>query len=267
MSAVCDLFFELSHENRMKILMLLKNLDEENLTKISKEMEVSTQEVYRHISRLVESRLLIKTLAGNYELSFYGKLVLEMVPGYKFLAEHSDYFQNHDTTMLPQDFILSLSKLNDSIYFEHVLLTLNKINSVIENADEYLWAITDRLSMNQVDIIVKSLKKDVTHKIIEPVNWEPSPDLDNYYTEGVIQQLRSSEINGKLQIRKIPKIPIFLFLNNKCETVFGFPGEHGKIDFIGFYSENRKASEWIKDLFIHFFDLSEPADAYIPEPG
>jgi len=93
MERLSNLFFELSHEDRLEILSMLMD-SSIKLTKISSEMDISSQEVYRHLSRLVDSGLVSKTPEGDYKITSYGSQTMKLVPGYDFFTKHSAYFMN-----------------------------------------------------------------------------------------------------------------------------------------------------------------------------
>jgi len=66
MERLSNLFFELSHEDRLVILHTLREKPLK-LTMIASKMKISSQEAYRHIQRLVDSGLVAKTTEGNYK--------------------------------------------------------------------------------------------------------------------------------------------------------------------------------------------------------
>ena len=92
MEKLSDLFFELSHEDRLGILYLLRE-NPWKLTQIASELECSSQEAYRHLSRLVDAGLSAKNPDGDYEITPYGLQIMNMVAGYMVLSNHSEYFR------------------------------------------------------------------------------------------------------------------------------------------------------------------------------
>ena len=71
MEKLSNLFFELSHEDRLGILCLLMETPWK-LTQIALKLNCSTQEAYRHLSRLVDAGLSVKNSSGDYEITPYG---------------------------------------------------------------------------------------------------------------------------------------------------------------------------------------------------
>ena len=92
MERLCDLYFELSNEERLGILYLLKEKNN-TLTGLSDELEIRNQQCSRHLVRLTEFGLIKKTIDGEYAITDYGSVILRLQPTLSFLTEHSNYFQ------------------------------------------------------------------------------------------------------------------------------------------------------------------------------
>ena len=73
MESLCDLLFEVSNEDRLRILREL-HAREMNVTTLARAIEVTTQEVSRHLSRLTE-----KNPYGPYRLTPFGVLTLSQI--------------------------------------------------------------------------------------------------------------------------------------------------------------------------------------------
>lgn len=70
MDGLCDLLFEVSNEDRLSILRELRDR-EMNVTTIARTIDVTTQEVSRHLSRLTEVGLTEKDPNGPYIASAF----------------------------------------------------------------------------------------------------------------------------------------------------------------------------------------------------
>ena len=86
MESLCDLFFELSNEERLRIFLLL---DEKTLkmTHISRELDLTVQETSRHLSRLSDKMLIRKNVEGFHSLTSYGEQIFGLIPGFKFFSD------------------------------------------------------------------------------------------------------------------------------------------------------------------------------------
>ena len=128
MERLSNLFFELSHEDRLEILNML--IDKPlKLTQIASNMGNSSQESYRHLSRLVDAWLVTKNPDGNYMITPYGSQVMNLVPGYEFLTEHSVYFVTRDLTLIPSELTMRIGELSNSTLVNDVMVTFLMLKS------------------------------------------------------------------------------------------------------------------------------------------
>jgi predicted transcriptional regulator len=68
MEKFCNLLFELSHEDRLRIFFKLqKNIMK--LTHLSEKPYLKVQETSRHLSRLSDAKLISKDVEGFYHLT------------------------------------------------------------------------------------------------------------------------------------------------------------------------------------------------------
>ena len=71
-----------------------------NVTNLSKNLDLTKQEISIHLSRLCKSELTQKNIDGSYNLTYYGKLALKQLPGLKFISKNVDYFKTHSVVHL-----------------------------------------------------------------------------------------------------------------------------------------------------------------------
>lgn len=100
MERLCDLLFEISNEDRLRILILLCG-GPTNVTGLSKELGVTTQEASRHLSRLGDIGLTEKDSEGLHHITPYGELTLSQIRDLRFTSKHREYFSTHDLSRLP----------------------------------------------------------------------------------------------------------------------------------------------------------------------
>ena len=63
MESLCNLFFELSNEDRLRIFFQLEG-KALRMTHLSRELDLTIQETSRHLSRLSEKKLIQKDVEG-----------------------------------------------------------------------------------------------------------------------------------------------------------------------------------------------------------
>jgi len=98
-----DLLFEISNDYRHEILLIL--IDKPlRVTDISKKLDLTSQEISRHVARLGEAGLTIKDVEGYHHVSHYGMLVLSLLEELEFASLNREYLWN----ILFQIFLKSL---------------------------------------------------------------------------------------------------------------------------------------------------------------
>lgn len=240
MERLCDLLFELSNTDRVMILNHLKTKPD-NITRISKELEITTQETSRHITRMTEVGLLKRLPDGTYEISSYGKIVLNQISGIEFSSSQREYFKEHSLEQLPYEFISRIGELKETQYIDNVMAVFQKIQEVCDEAEEYIYRITDM----RLNIIYPNIQdaadRGVEYLRIEPEELSESP---------VISSLPPVDPG---RVRGIKSVGIFMALTEKEVGGLAFPRLSGEFDYLGFTSKDPKALKWCKDLFQYYW--------------
>ena len=259
---LCDLFFEFSNEDRLRILRTLQN-EHLTVTALSKELDLTTQETSRHLSRLGEVGLSLKNPDGTHCLTGYGELSLKQMTGYKFITTHKDYFQNHDLSKLPVEFINRIGELENSRYVDDVMVIFHLIDQMIREAEEYVWRITDRYIITIIPAWSEALERGIKGHLLEPEDIVIPPE----FNRGPV--IRDSIINQHFALHTLKTVPLFMSLSEKQVAGICFPANDGRIDYRGFVSENPIVLKWAKDLYEYLWSISvpRPLDELINEPN
>ena len=115
--SLSDLMFELSNEDRLRILHILRN-EPMNITNLSKSLDLTVQEVSRHVSRLNEVGLISRHVDGLQYVTTYAKLVLKQLNTLTFMSANRTYFNSH-VMNIPSEFLSQIEvnkKLSGKIY-------------------------------------------------------------------------------------------------------------------------------------------------------
>ncbi|MEE8354960.1 MAG: winged helix-turn-helix domain-containing protein [Candidatus Bathyarchaeia archaeon] len=75
---LCDLLFEVFNEVRLTLLQHME-AGPSNISRLSKELDISNQECSRHVSRLVDAELAERDGEGHYGLTEYGGLFMKQL--------------------------------------------------------------------------------------------------------------------------------------------------------------------------------------------
>ncbi len=240
MERLCDLLFELSNSDRVRILYHIKD-SPDNITGISRELEITTQETSRHITRLADVGLVVRHPDGTYLVSSYGGIVFNQMAGIEFSSSHREYFKDHALEQLPEMFVSRIGELRDCNLIEDVMAVFQNIQEMCDEAEEYIWRITDK----RLNIIYPEVQgaadRGVEYRRIEPNTVNESPHVS------ILPPVNPGTVRG------VESIPVFLAISEKEIGGLAFPRLEYEFDYIGFTSKNPEALKWCRDLFQYYW--------------
>ena len=248
MEALCDLLFEFSNEERLKILLELEK-DPKNLTRIAKDLDFTSQGTSRNIVRLVETSLIRRNPEGEYELTQYGSVSLKLLSSYEFLSRNRQYFLGHDVSVLPYEFVNRLGELSASSFQGDFIANFAYSEAMMRVAEKYVYTIGEQYHVNAPPIIGEKIKLGVAFRTILPETVVPPPGF--------------RPAASGVERRTLPSVKIRIFMSDK-EAVFGLPTLEGKIDYTIFVSKDAKFRRWCLDLFNYFWAQGKPLVGAVP---
>ncbi|MFH0850734.1 MAG: ArsR family transcriptional regulator [Candidatus Bathyarchaeota archaeon] len=251
MEKLCDLFFEFSNEDRLRILYRLRD-EPSTVTSLSRDLGLTTQETSRHLSRLGEIGLTLKEPDGTHSLTPYGDLSLAQISGFRFTCAHSEYMKSHRLTGLPQEFIARIGELENSVYTDDVMVIFHRVEQTIKAAEEYVLRLTDRYIITVVPTWEEALGRGVEFRLLDPRNIVIPPE----FNRGPV--LTEALISGQFVNKTLESVDIFLAISEKEVAGICFPGLDGRMDYRGFHSDDPGVHRWAKDLYEYFWERSKP---------
>lgn len=259
MERLCDLYFELSNEERLWILYRLRE-GGLNVTGVARGLGMTTQECSRHLSRLSDAGLVMRSPEGLYVLTQYGRLSLRLVPGQKFVSEHREYFNSHSLDGLPPEYVCRIGELEGSDLVSDVMVTFSRLESLFNEAEEYIWMIHDQYLLNILPLGVEALKRGVEFRSLEPVKKAPGRSLDyarpQYVGEEDEKYFLGAWLDGRIGARFSDDISVYLYVSEK-EAIVAFPLMDGSFDYLGFASRDEAVLGFCRGLFEFFWGRGE----------
>ena len=259
MASLCNLLFEISNEDRLRILHLLQQ-NRLNVTQLSHTLNLSSQEASRHLSRLSKTGVICKDVGGKYHLTLYGTLILHQIRGIDFTSRHAHYFRDHTLNALPIPFIHRIGELAASTLLDDIMVIFTTIETVIQNSEKYLWMITDQYLPSNMPLHVAAWERGVQERDIEVKGWVvPERIRDSIpHREEITQKIRYARTTGILEERMLDQLNVYLCMSEKEVAVVAFPLVDKRFDYLGFTSTNDRAHAWCRDLFQHYWDQAYP---------
>lgn len=257
MEAFYDVLFEVSNEDRYKILLQLAD-NPMNVTPISKKLGLSLTETSRHLSRIVEVGLTRRDAEGIYHINEFGKIILAQLKGVEFVTKHRDYFNHHSLAHLPKKFVDRIGDLAESSYTNDVMVIFSKMKRVIVESEESIWSIIDQYPMSIVSSARDAVKRKVRFESIEPEDWVPSPEFSQEVADIERSWAFQARKDGIFKPRVLDgKVDVFLYMSKKEVAILAFPTLNGEFDYKGFNTTDERAKKWCRDLFQHYWEIAK----------
>jgi len=260
MERLCDLYFELSNEERLKILHSLREKNM-NITALAQTVDITTQECSRHIARLADFNLVQRNTDRTFRITPYGHLTLRLILGQQFASTYQKYFNTHTLDNLPSRIVSRIHELNDSRFTQDIWLTFSLLENLFEEAEKYIWMIHDQYLLSILPLGVEAIKRGVKFKSIDPMSREENRSLDperpDYVTVEDEKYLLQSWKEGNLEIRLSETIRVFLYINEK-KAIVAFPLIDGYFDYTGFVTEHPEGLRLCRDIFEYYWSLGHP---------
>ena len=254
MERLCDVMFELSNEDRLRILRELEG-EAAIVTGLSNRLGLTNQEVSRHLSRLGDVGLTTKAPDGQYSLTSYGRLTLKQIEGLEFTSRHKEYFVDHMAEDLPAGFVYRIGELEGSAYVDDVMVVFHNVERMIREAEEYIWRLTDRYLMMALPELEAATDGGVEFRLMQSRDFEYPPD---WPWAGVI--LAKARVEGVFKLRESETANIFMAMSEKEVAALAFPTTEGRFDYFGFASKDEKTHEWCFYVFQHYWDRAKIPD-------
>ena len=262
MERLGDLYFELSNEDRLEILHRLRD-NPMNVTRLARELEITTQECSRHTARLSEALLVARDPDGAYVLTPYGRLSLKLLSGPSFVSEHRDYFNVHSLETHPQEFVSRIGELGAGKPAGNAMVTFGLVENIMRDAEEHLCMIHDQYLPSILPLCVDALKRGVSLRSVELKAKPPGRSLDSirpdYITLEDEQYFIQLWHEGKIGSLFSEEVHVFLYINEK-EALIAFPLAEGGYDYLGFSSEDPAFHKYCSDVFEFYYERADPPD-------
>jgi predicted transcriptional regulator len=252
---LCKLLFELSSTGRMTILLEIQK-QRLKLSQISKKLDMTVTETFRHLQRLSEAKLVQKGVDGTYNLTPFGRLALSLLSGFDFISEHRDYFMGHDLSRIPREFISRIGELSAGNLVTDVMTGFRRAEIILQEAREYMWILSDQVLMSTIPIIEERVKGGVECRSILPENLIPPPRFEPPKFNTVPVRMH--------QLRSIAKVEAVIVMTER-DAIFNLPDLRGKMDYTGFVSKDPEFHKWAKDLYLYYWEKAEPITSLAPQ--
>jgi predicted transcriptional regulator len=246
--------FELSNEDRLLILLQLKQ-KQVKIAHISKKLNFTVQETSRNISRLAEANLVKRRGDGSFQLTAYGENTLNLLPGFDFLSKHVNYFTSHTLSRLPHEFFCRIGDLLNCSYVDDVMLTFYEAEKMMDEAEKFLWLLSDQHLVSAVPHIKRALENGATLRALLPKDL---PFPKGYFEQKCVQEYRivekKAKREGRLEERWIDRVDTPIGVSEKTNGRIFFPTVDNDFDYKGFIVTDKLSHKFCIDLFEYYWN-------------
>jgi len=233
------LFFELASESRLSILCTLQ-VGGLRMLEIARRLNMTDTEASRQLQRLSEALLIQKQPNGVYSVSQYGKLLLQFSRSFEFALKFKDCLLTRDIWRIPEPFINRMGELSQTKSIVGAIDVLNCVESLISEAEEFLFCIIDRpIHIINARAVEKIQKGVIAKAIFDERNIE-------FYQ-------KIPETKGVLEKRVIDKIPAIMLINEKSAAI-NLMSIDSRGDAVSFHGKDPRFLNWAKDLFTYYWE-------------
>lgn len=257
MESLCDTLFEISNEDRLRILI---RLDKEamNVTSLSRELDITTQEASRHLSRLGGVGLTLKDPYGNHHITPYGRLILKQLSGLEFATNNRDYFLTHLHEHLPLEFLNRMGEMKESLHVGDAVVSLYSIERMVRGAEEYIWSINFPIPISVFPLLKEAFGRGVRVRLMAPKDYVVHPLVKGSIQDEDRDAIFRARADRLLEERFTERMDVQIWMSEKEVALVAFPKPDGSFDLLGFTSTDGRAHEWCRDLFEHYWEDAGP---------
>jgi len=248
-----DLMFEVSNEDRVSILRELRK-ERSTYSDMSRKLDITTQEVSRHLSRLTENGLTTRRTDGLLELTSYGELVLRQLNAVEFTSKHREYFVSHVLNDLPDKFVSRMGELRECTLNLDVMVSIHRVQKILQDAEDYVWNLNLPYIASAFPYIKNIFERGVEGRFLHGKELQ-LPDEMRGERERVFSddQVRSLKATG-LYKERLVEAGLIIYMSEKEVALLCFPEADGRFDYMGFTTTDPDALEWCRDVFLHYWE-------------
>jgi predicted transcriptional regulator len=235
------LFFELASGSRLNILREV-NKQDRKMSEITRKLNLTTTEAFRQLHRLNEALLIQKKPDGTFGITEFGRFVLQLSASFEVVFKHRQYFATHDLRRLPYQFLNRIGELNSAFLLTDTMENINIIEQLTKKAEQYMWGGGPEQPLNLRPTLRENAKKGATYRFLFPKRF--------------IASRKIPETSHAVEWRSMEDLPVTIILTEKGAGVC-FPLIGGKPDYVGFGGRDPIFMNWVKDLFLFYWDKGQ----------
>ena len=238
---ISKVLFELASNRRASILFEVEKHGLK-MQQISKALDMTATETFRHLQRLSEAKLLEKKVDGSYTTTSLGNLAIGLLASFNFIMENGNYFLEHDVSCLPYEFVNRLGELSAGEFCAESMLNFNRVRKMVYEAEKRIWGMGEQIESSHLQPSIEKVSKGLDFRTILQLGYTKPK-----FPPG-IELLKER--------RYLQRVSVSLLVTEK-ESVINLRRLNGEMDYLGFFGTDEKFRKWTQDLFMYYWERAE----------
>jgi predicted transcriptional regulator len=250
--AAAELFMELASETRLSILASVHKKPAK-LSSLSRDLNITVQDVYRNLNRLMEEGLVWRS-DGVFYLTEYGILVMKQIDGFLVMKKYRDFFKEHSIAgVIPDKFLQRIGALQNCKVVNSVTAVLQKLKELESSASKSLKLMVSQAWPEEGEIMIDKAGSGVEISVIvgqntifpKNVAQNISPRVEKLASKGIIKGEMVEQLN------------MDIYIADNARAAVMFPNAKGEVDMnTMFVGEDPIFCEWCSDYFDYMWQRS-----------
>ncbi|MFX0018446.1 MAG: helix-turn-helix transcriptional regulator [Promethearchaeota archaeon] len=258
-----EIFIEFSNDKR---LIVFKNLydKEKRHSELEKELNIPGSEISRHLKRLLEKDLIIKTIDNKYTISNIGRIFYRIMDIFEVSISLKEFFNTHHLTSIPVHLILQLGKLKTIEINKKTLQNIELWSNLVTDSQRFIFAISDQLQNSLLPIVEKKIKDQSidVRALINPALAKSYKIPNEWLRLFKNAQEFFKKLNIYQNIRLLDQINFSLIVSDKGAILF--LNKDGQIDYSQcLIDSNDSFINWTIELFEWYWKKGKDLKPFI----
>ena len=250
--AAAELFMQLASETRLSILASVHKKPAK-LSSLSRDLNITVQDVYRNLNRLMEEGLMQRS-DGVFYLTEYGILVMKQIDGFLVMKKYRDFFKEHSIAgVMPDKFLQRIGALQNCKVVNTVTAVLQKLKELESSAAKSLKLMVSQAWPEEGEIMIDKAGSGVEISVIVGHNTIFPKNV----AENIAPRVEKLASKGIIKGEMVEHINIDVYIADNARAAVMFPNAKGEVDMnTMFVGEDPIFCEWCSDYFDYMWQRS-----------
>ena len=244
-----EIFFEFSNKGRYEVIRSLYKEGKRH-SQLDNELNIPGSEISRHLKRLIEKNLIVKSVDNKYNMTNIGKIFFQIIDIFEVSLKHKDFFNTHDITAIPLYLISQIGDLKTIETSNKTLQNIELWSDLVKNSKKFIFAVSDQFQISLLPIAEKKIRtQSIEIRALIDKHVLKSYRIPEEWSQ-IFQDSKAFYKNIKIyqNIRILDKIKFSLVVSDKGAILF--LNKEGEIDYSQCLIDNSESYiKWTKELF------------------